>query len=352
MSFFAAPAEPRVLIPLSIGTRAPALGGVVHALAGATMGTTWSVRLVGSPGLPIAPIRDAIERELDLIVAQMSPWEAASDIGRFNRAAPGRWQTLPAEFAEVLQCALSVARDSGGAYDPAAGAIVNAWGFGPERRYNEPGFTPPGDEDIADALALSGWQRLAFDAAPRRVRQPGGLQLDLSAIAKGYAVDRIAQLLPERFGIEDLLVEVGGELRGIGLKPDGQPWWVALEAAPRWHDGGWQPDPSQPATRIALHGLSVATSGEHRRFFKRADRHFAHTIDPRHGRPVAHGVALVTVLHASCMCADALSTALTVLGVEEGLAFAEQRDIAALFVTREANGRLQEHLSSALVALA
>lgn len=342
----------RVLVPHRVSARAPALGGRVHALEGRSMGTTWSVRLVGPRVFDPAPVAQAVQRELDLVVAQMSPWEPASDISRFNRAAAGTWQVLPTAFFEVLEHGLGVARDSGGAYDPTAGAIVEAWGFGPHGRHGEPGFVPPDEAQIAQARATSGWQRLEVDAAAQRVRQPGGLHLDLSAIAKGHAVDRVATMLASRFGFDETLVEVGGELRGSGLKPDGQPWWVALETVPRWHGGAFVADESLPFTRVALHGLCIATSGDYRRFFSRAQTRFAHTLDPRRGRPVANGVAGVTVLHASCMAADALSTALTVLGPEEGLAWADARDLAALFVLRRPDGGLQERQSRAFATLA
>lgn len=342
----------RVLVPHTIGTRAPALGGHVHALEGRTMGTTWSVRLVGPAALKHAPVMLAIQRELDEVVAQMSPWERESDITRFNRASAGSWQVLPPAFFEVLQYALQVARDSAGAYDPTAGALVGAWGFGPEGRYDEPGFEPPSASAIAAARAVGGWQRLEIDAPNRRVRQPGGLHIDLSAVAKGYAVDRVAAMLAARFGFDDTLVEVGGELRGHGLKPDAQPWWVALESAPRWCGAELIADAGLPLTRIALHGLSVATSGDYRRFFRRGDVRYAHTIDPRDGLPIAHGVALVTVLHERCMAADALSTALTVLGPTAGMAWAEERGIAAMFVARGPDGSLEAHESRAFAALA
>lgn len=339
----------RVLVPQRISTRAPALGAQVHALQGVTMGTSWSVRVAGPRALALEPLAQAIRQELDLVVAQMSPWEPGSDISRFNHARAGSWQALPEAFAEVLACGLQVARDSDGAYDPCAGALVDAWGFGPRQRHDQPGFAPPDDAAVQAARAVSGWQRL--QAGPLGVRQPGGLRLDLSAIAKGHAVDRIVQRLAQQFGLDDVLAEVGGELRGEGVKPDGQPWWVALEPVPRWVDGGWRLDADALPTRIALHGLSVATSGDHRRFFARGDRRYPHTIDPRSGRPIEHGVAVVTVLDASCMRADALSTALTVMGPQAGLPWAAQRGIAALFVTRRADGGLDEQVTPAFAAL-
>ena len=330
----------RVLVPGRIAARQPPLG-VVHTLAGQSMGTAWSVRLAGAARMDLQALEAGIQRELDLIVAQMSHWEPGSDLSRFNRAKAGTWMALPAPFMEVLQYARSVAADSGGAYDPGAGALVDLWGFGAHGRHGEPGFQPPDEAAIAAACGHCGWQRLRLDSAGGRAWQPGELRLDLSAVAKGYAVDRIARHLDEA-GIQDHLVEVGGELRGTGIKPDGQPWWVQLEPL----------DGLDSDTVLALHGLCVATSGDYRRYFQHAGRRHPHTIDPRSGRPIAHGLARVTVLHAQCMAADALSTALTVLGPEAGFEWAMQRGLAALFVTRRPQGGFDERMTPACEALA
>lgn len=344
----ASAAEPRVLVPLAIERRAPALGACVHRLRGRSMGTSWELRFAGAAGRPLAPVQRAVEDELALVVAQMSAWEPGSDLCRYNAAVAGQWQTLPAEFCTVLDCALQVAAASDGAFDPAAGALVELWGFGPGRRYDAPDFTSPAAAEVAAARARGGWRRLQFDATARRLRQPGGLQLDFSAIAKGYAVDRVCERLRAE-GIDDLLVEVGGELRGHGIKPDGQPWWVELAQPPAAADAAG----ALPPTRIALHGLAVATSGDYLRCFRGADgRLRPHSIDPRSGEPIAHGLASVSVLHAQCMRADALSTALTVLGPIDGPAFAARHGIAALFQWRRADGTLAECASPALAELA
>ena len=335
----------RVLLPLQIDDRAPPPGAVIRHLHGLSMGTSWSVRLVDSP-MPgraaSADLQQGLQQQLDLVVAQMSHWEPHSDLGRFNRAPPGSWQQLPAAFAEVLGFALQVSGASGGAYDPAAGALVNAWGFGPVNRYDQPGFRAPDAATVAQLLSQQG--RLEFDAAARRARQPGGLQLDLSAVAKGHGVDRLARYL-ESQGIEHYLAEVGGELRGAGCKPDGQPWWVMLEQV-----DGVDASVHPPEMMLALHGLSVATSGDYRRFFHDGTVRQAHTIDPRIGMPIANHLASVTVVHAECMAADAWSTALTVLGAEAGMALAEQQGLAARFVQRD-GGAYREYLSSALLAM-
>ena len=335
----------RVLLPLELDDRAPPPGAAVRELHGLSMGTSWSVRLVDSP-LPgragSADVQQGLQQQLDLVVRQMSHWQPDSDLGRFNRAAPGSWQQLPAAFGEVLGFALQVSQLSGGAYDPCAGALVNAWGFGPESRYDQPGFRTPDAATVRQLLSQRG--QIEFDISTRRVRQPGGVQLDLSSVAKGYAVDRLARYLDSQ-GIAHYLVEVGGELRGAGCKPDGQPWWVMLEQV----DGA--DAACHPAEMmLALHGLSVATSGDYRRFFHDGTVRYAHTIDPRTGMPLTNDLASVTVVHAQCMAADAWSTALTVLGVDAGMALAEQQGLAARFVRRDGQA-YQEYLSSALLAL-
>ena len=172
--------------------------------------------------------------------------------------------------------------------------------------------------------------------------QPGGVQLDLSAVAKGYGVDRLAFYLKSQ-GVQHYLVEVGGELRGAGLKPDGQPWWVVLEQVPG-ADGAEAAD----ELVLALHGLSVATSGDYRRYFERDGRRYSHTIDPRNGVPIANDLASVTVVHPQCMAADAWSTALTVLGAEQGLRLAERLGLAARFVARSGAEHLSTHLRNML----
>ncbi len=312
------------------------------------MGTTWSVSLVAAHDVSLEGCHRLIQRVLDGVVAQMSHWEHDSALGRYNLAPPGSFHVLSADFMGVLMYALSVARDSGGAFDPTAGAMVNAWGFGPSSRFDEFGFQAPSDEVLTGLLGQGQrWHDLVRDVAERCVVQPGGVQLDLSSVAKGFAVDQVAQALSAS-GLRHHLVEVGGELRGSGLKPDGQPWWVALEQAV---DDPEATLPSAPSDLVlALHGLSVATSGDYRRFFKLNGQRLSHTLDPRTARPVSHDVASVTVVHQDCMAADALSTVLLVLGPQEGLAWAEARGIAARFVRRDGAG-VSEQLSMALTRM-
>lgn len=291
---------------------------VLHTLHGLTMGTHWRVDLCASARAPLDGVHDGIQARLDTLVAQMSTWEADSDLSRFNRAAAGTWHALPAEFFAVLSQALDVARDSAGAFDPTVGPLVAAWGFG---AHAGPA-APPDATALAAARARVGWQRITLDPARGCARQPGGIDLDLSAIAKGFAVDAVAAWL-RHIGMSAALVEVGGELSGFGRKPDGTSWRVLVETG---EDNGEAP------CVLALDGCAVATSGT--RWFRHAcDGHeYAHTIDPRSGRPVEDAPVAVTVVADSAMRADAWATALSVMGVEQGHAFACGRGLAARFV--------------------
>ncbi|KQV45021.1 FAD:protein FMN transferase [Massilia sp. Root335] len=326
-----------VLIPLDLEPAAPPPGSAVHTFGGATMGTTWSARVAANT---VSDPQPALQAELDAIVAQMSHWDHDSLLSRYNRAPAGTWVDLPAQFFDVMDYALWAMAATGGACDPALGALVGLWGFGPARRYDHAGFYAPDAQAIARTQAQRAAARVELDRMRRRLLQPGGAVLDLSCVAKGYAVDRLARCLESR-GLHHYVVEVGGELRGAGVKPDGQPWWVEIEAVP---------DGAAPQAVVALHGLSVATSGDYRQYFTQGPRRVSHTLDPRTGWPIANGVAAVTVLAPTCMAADALSTALTVLGPVDGVAFAARHALAARFLVRRV-GALDEIHTPAWKAL-
>ncbi len=327
---------PRVLVPALTTPPARPVGGAVRAFGGATMGTTWSVKAVLPATTDLAALEAMVQRALDAVVAEMSPWAPLSDLSRYNRAPAGSWTTLPPATATVLRRAIEVAEASDGAFDPSLGALVDLWGFGP-RPFSG---GPPLAADITPLREAGGWKRLALDGDA--LFQPGGLRLDLNGIAKGFGVDQAAAAL-DRAQVKSYLVEVGGELRGIGAKPDGQPWWVELERPPTANDA--------ERTMVALHDLSVATSGDYRRFFDHDGRRYAHTLDPATGAPSTSAIVSVTVLAKDCMSADAWATALTVMGPDAALAFAAQHDLAALIVSRAAHGSVEERLSPALQAM-
>jgi thiamine biosynthesis lipoprotein len=327
-----------VLVPLEIDPLLPDAGSRAHSVGGVSMGTGWSAHVLLPPRVDV-DLHPILQRELDEIVAQMSHWDEGSLLARYNRAPAGSWHPLPPQFYEVMGYALSVFEETGGAYDPAAGALVNLWGFGAAGRYDQAGFYAPARDAVAAALAQRASGQPRLDHAERRLYQPGGAMLDLSSVAKGYAVDCLARRL-EALGVRHYLAEAGGELRGAGVKADGQPWWIELEGVPDAPAGASATSPVAQSI-VALHGLAVATSGDYRRYYHHAQRRASHTLDPRTGFPIASDVASVTVLAPTCMAADALSTALTVMGVDAGLAFAEARGLAARFLLRRDGGLRQ-----------
>lgn len=313
----------------------------VHVLGGATMGTLWQASVSAPADADLHALHDGIQACLDRVVAQMSTWEPDSDISRYNRAPAGSWQALPQPFFAVLQEALAIAEASGGAVDPTVGPLVSAWGFGPDGC----GGRVPGDGELAAARARVGWRRIGLEPGSRLALQPGGVALDLSGVAKGHGVDAAVDWLRAQ-GVSAALVEVGGELRGYGRKPDGSPWAILAEAWPG--DAGPADGPpgdgadasagQPPACVLVLDDAAVATSGDHWHHFEQDGRRWSHTIDPRSGTPVAHAAAAVTVIAPRALVADAWATALTVLGAGEGLALARGHGLAARFVTRSGDG--------------
>lgn len=302
------------------------------------MGTTWSVNLVPPPGAAKESFEAAIEAELADIIQAFSPWVADSEISRFNTMAAG---PLPVSegFWDLLTRSMDLADDFNGAVDPTLGALVDLWGFGPNGPRNA--LLPlPSSQDIAEATRVSGWQKLRLDHQSRSALQPGGLRLDFSGIAKGHAVDKVSDRL-SAMGASAHLVEIGGELKGRGVKPDGQPWWVEIETVP---------GSPAPRTVAALFDLAMATSGDWRRAFSHAGRLYPHTIDGASGYPLNNGVSQVTVFEASAMRADAIATALSVIGPVEGVELAAAYGLAAHFIERTQAG-LVEHMTPAFAAM-
>jgi thiamine biosynthesis lipoprotein len=317
-----------------------AAGKDVRRFEGETMGTTWSVNAVLPDGADDRAIEAGIQGEVDRVVGQMSTYQPDSDLSRFNRAPPGTWQTLPPEFYTVLRYALELAKSSGGAYDPTVGPLVNLWGFGPDKHPRE----APDAATIAAAKARVGWAKIRLDDVGHRAFQPGGVYVDLSSVAKGFGVDQVARYL-DRAGVHAYLVEVGGELRGHGHKPDGSPWHVGIERPGA--AAGAVDNPDEIERIVPITDRAIATSGDYRHFFQSGGRFFSHHIDPRTGYPVQHRVASVSVIAVDCMLADPLGTTLTVLGPDEGMAYAKKHGIAALFILYGEDGTFSELKSPA-----
>lgn len=318
-----------------------------HVFNGATMGTRWSAQLTAPAGVDPGKLRAALEGAVAMVDHQMSTWKPDSDLMRLNRAPVGAWTPVPAALMEVIVRGLEIGRLSQGAFDIGMGEAVNAWGFGPQAPDREAiaralgpvrvpvraavGVPVPAPERVPVRAGegrahVPAHDVLSLDPETRQVRKDAPVALDLSGIAKGYAVDRMMAVL-DGFGISDALVGLDGELRARGRRPDGRPWTVAIE----------RPDPEARAALsvIELVDTAVATSGDYRHWVEVAGERFSHTMDPAHCAPVRDAPASVTVLARSCMDADAWATALMVRGEARGAALARRAGLSAIFLSRE-----------------
>jgi len=298
---------------------------VVTYLRGATMATSWSVQVADRVEDRDA-LRGSIQSSLDRIEALMSTYMPASQVSRFNASTSTDWMPVNRQTCDVVHLALDISEQSGGAFDITVAPLVNLWGFGPNGTITD----RPSRERIDTVRERTGYRRLEADCTRPAIRKSHpDLEIDLSGIAKGYAADAVAMLL-ERDSLNSFLVEIGGEMRLKGSKPDGSPWRIGIEA----------PEREQRAVfdALALTDAGVATSGDYRNYLEIDGRYYSHTIDPRTGNPVEHATAAVTVIAENAAFADAMATALLVLGSDDGLALAERETIAALFLNRTAAG--------------
>lgn len=299
-------------------------GDPLESFGGPTMGSTYSIKYVRHAALA-AP--DEVQAEVEGILAQidrqMSTYRSDSDIERFNDLPADRCQAMPAAVLQLVRVGRQLSRASQGSFDLTVEPLLDLWGFGPQGR----GEQVPEDEALARARQRVGYQHLRIDGD--LLCKDAAVEVDFNSIAAGYAVDRIAARF-EAMGIDDYLVEVTGELKAAGRKPDGSAWRIALEE-PR--------DDRQVAERIIeIDGYGVSTSGDYRNYFQHDGQRYSHTFDARTGKPVEHGLASVTVVHPAALMADGLSTLLLILGPERGWDYAEKHDIAAFFVIRADTG--------------
>lgn len=295
-------------------------------LSGETMGTTWSVVLHPAAAIGAAELKLQLQQRLDHINAQMSTYDPASEVSRFNRQTAPDWFGLSDESFQVIKLAQVISALTDGAFDITVGPLVDLWGFGAV----EENQAPPADNRLQEALAAVGYEKLRLrDHPPAISKQVPPLHINLSAIAKGYAVDALAEHL-DQLQIWNYLVEVGGEMKMAGHRDDGNPWRVAIEKP---LEGVRAVETVFPLTDIAL-----ATSGNYRNYYEVDGQRYGHTIDPVSGRPIRHKLASVTVLDPSCARADALATALMVMGEERGKQFCREHNIAAYFLIHAGTG--------------
>ncbi|WP_231936515.1 FAD:protein FMN transferase [Bythopirellula polymerisocia] len=322
-------------VPTFISMWLAASAAGVKNFSGPTMGTRYSISVVlPSKDLDLNTLQKAVDNRLTAINRMMSTYDPESELSLFNQSDGDDWFSVSQETAEVVTYALQVAEDSRGAFDPTVGPAVNLWGFGPDGRRSK----SPSDEEINATLKRIGYRHVEARLAPPALRKViPGIYLDLSAVAKGYAVDAVTELLIEE-GIGSSMVEIGGEVRTQGHKPGDIPWKIGIE----------QPDETGRTVRevLELEDSALATSGDYRNFFEQNGIRYSHTINPATGRPVQHQVATVSVVADTCMEADALATTLLVMGEESGYDWCEDHDVAALFLIRGKDDQIEERASS------
>jgi len=295
--------------------------------SGSTMGTFYTLKVLDLPThLNHQEVSLGIERQLQAIDSSMSTYREDSELSRFNASRSSDWFSVSPALSEVVREALEVSTATDGAFDITVGPLVNLWGFGPSPHQDQ----VPSDEEIDTELSGVGYQHVQVRSKPPALRKERAeIYIDLSAIAKGYAVDKVATYL-ESLGVLNYMIEIGGELRLKGHNDHGDPWRIAVER------------PSEGVrdihTIIQASDDGVATSGDYRNYFEEQGRRYSHTINPRTGRPVTHSLASVTVISDSAMYADAMATALMVIGTGAGFQLAERQGLAAYFISHAENG--------------
>ncbi len=301
----------------------------------AIFGTTFTIKVSKLPSSMTGKrLRKQIKRLLDNLNGQMSTYQKDSELSKINANSSADWLSVSPSLYAVLKQANSISKLSDGAFDITVGPLVNLWGFGPDPM----SFVVPDKAEIEQKLKRIGYKKILFDDEKQKIKKlEPKLYIDLSAIAKGYAVDQVGLLL-EQNEIADYMVEIGGELKLRGHNIADKPWRIAVE----------KPTAGNRAIQkvLPLTDISLATSGDYRNYFELEGVRFSHTIDPRKGRPIAHKLASVTILSDTAMKADAWATALMVLGAEQGFNLAENKSIAALFIIKTDDGFAEKASSS------
>ncbi|MBD9675107.1 FAD:protein FMN transferase [Pseudomonas sp. PDM18] len=300
-------------------------GKSVERFGGPTMGSSYTVQYVPTGKSPdSAKLKAEVDAILSSLDEQFSTYRDDSVVSRFNALPAGACVALPADMLTLWGYGEQLSQQSGGAFDLTVEPLMNLWGFGPQSR----------SEKVPDAAALEherarvGHQHLRLNGD--QLCKDVDAQLDFDSIVAGYAVDQVSARLAE-LGLTDYLVEITGELKAVGHKPDGTPWRIALEVPSGERE-------RQVERSVALDGIGLSTSGDYRNYFEEGGQRYSHTFDPRTGAPVRHALAAVTVAEAQALRADGVSTLLMVLGPEEGYTFAERNGLAAFFIVHDGDG--------------
>lgn len=312
-----------VLAALSACSKAPV---AVERISGATMGTTYSIIWPKQSQANLSPqtLKTEVDELLLKVNQQMSTYDPSSELSVFNKTSAPHSQEISHGFAYVMAEATLLHKQSSGYFDVTIGPLVNLWGFGPSNKGLNLNTQAPSEEEIKQAISKVGLDAVSVQQTTLSKQQDR--YIDLSAIAKGYGVDNVAELMDAK-GIENYLVEIGGEMRAKGEKAEGTPWKVAIES----------PDLLQRKVHkiLALKDYSIATSGDYRNYFEVDGQRYSHSINPFNGLPVQHKLASVTVIHQNCSRADGLATAMLIMGEQKAKEFAQLHKIKAYFIERQ-----------------
>lgn len=309
--------------------------------AGRTMGTTYQIKgwFQKVPGRKVpnqTTLQQQVDRLLDKINAQMSTYLPDSELSRFNAAPAGEWFLVSPETAFVVAEAIKYHKLTSGALDVTIGPLLRLWGFGAQTAGRPPPSYPPDQQELDAVLKYVGSSHLQVRADPPALQKDmEGVEIDLSSLAKGYAVDQIVALLRDQ-GASGVMVEIGGEVCAAGHRPDGTAWRIGIENPTTYGRTVFHV--------VRLRDNALATSGDYRNFHQSPGETFSHIINPRTGQSLSAQGASVTVCGTSCLEADALATALLLMGAERGVIWCEQNSVAALFLTQKA-GKVVEQCS-------
>jgi thiamine biosynthesis lipoprotein len=296
-------------------------GESAQTLTGETMGTTYSIKVVTSADL--SNLQREIGLELKRINQLMSTYIVDSDLSLLNKSPLDVPVEVPADLITVLQLSKEIHDITNGAFDVTVGPLVTLWGFGPDKTFPD----IPSPMQISQAQQRVGMQYLKLGDSS--VSRGVDLYVDLSGIAKGFAVDRLCELLDGK-GFHNYLVEIGGELKSAGNNDRGAPWVIAIEKPENLKRSIFR--------ALPLRDLGMATSGDYRNYREVDGNRYSHLIDPRSGMPINHTLVSVTVLHRSAAIADALATALHVMYPEQSMVLADEQNLAVLFIIKEESG--------------
>lgn len=310
----------------------------IWEIAGPVFGTQYHINVVLTEDESrLENLGSGIEQVLEDVDASMSTWREDSELSRLNRREDqSEWIELSEPLYKVLFVAAEVSSLTDGAFDVTIGPVVNLWGFGPDARPDQ----VPDDQELKAKLSQTGYENIELKSDPPALRAHRPQYIDLSAIAKGYAVDAVARHLEEA-GVGAYLVEIGGEVRVNGRKPNGDAWRLAIEEPVS--------ERRQINRVVALDSQAMATSGDYRNYYESEGRRYSHTIDPATGKPIRHKLASVTVIAENTMLADALATGFNVMGFERAQALATRENVAAYFIVRGDNG-FEAHYTPAFTA--